>query len=128
MLKKSLMLLLAASMAASASLRWEAFDESKPQGSSMEIQVLRADPTQITFHVIIPGMWIKDTVVQGKTYQRISIPGVRSRLSEVGSPELPEKSKYFALPPSKGTKLKVSNETRSYLRGYLIFPNRDTGR
>ncbi len=105
-----------------ASLRWVAFDEAKAQGSAMEIKVLRADVSQITLHVSVPGMWVQDTIVEGVTFQRIHVPGMPGRLAQVGSPELPKKSRFFALPPSAGAALKVSNVKHRVLTDYLVFP------
>lgn len=127
MLKKSLMLLLMVSVTIAALPQWVAFNPSKPAGSPLEIQVLSANPAQITIHISIPGMWVKDTTVDGATYQRISIPGTHGTLNQIGRPELPRIARYFALPPSSGTVVKEGVATMQTLSDYLVFPEQFCG-
>lgn len=124
MYRLSILFLLSGSMFGA---QWVAFDQYKPEGSPLKVEVHSASPAGITIHVSISGMWVEDTTVDGITFQRISIPGTHATLNRIGQPELPQIARHYALPPSSGTVVSEANATIQILIDYLVFPEQHAG-
>ncbi|OYD15509.1 hypothetical protein CH333_05520 [candidate division WOR-3 bacterium JGI_Cruoil_03_44_89] len=75
-------------------------------GETTETTILESNDSHTIVEFTVPGMDIRDTVVDGTTYQIVSvstagIPG------EVGKPQTPVISKTVAIHPSKGVQLNI---------------------
>ena len=73
---------------------------------SPEFQVLRNDHSQVVIEVVIPGIERLEGVLEGKTWDRIHIPGGYYG-NELGAPEVPFLSRMIMLPATAGIRAEL---------------------
>ncbi len=107
---------------AQAKPRWVYFDSNKSAGTPPSIEVLSSDFTQTTIKITIPGMWVKDTVVNSTTYQILTLPETPSHTGLICKPLLPSINKLVGIPPRSAVSVDTLNTTSLTFSDYLIFP------
>ncbi|MCK4403686.1 MAG: hypothetical protein KAW02_01225 [candidate division Zixibacteria bacterium] len=91
-------------------------------GDGLQVELVAADASRVRVEIRIPEMVIEDKMVEGKTYQLITIPG-GGWLTDVGDPQLPLVCRFVALPPTSGVRIEVIEEEKETLSGtFLIYP------
>ncbi len=107
---------------AQAKPRWVYFDSNKSAGTSPSIEVFTSDLSQTTIKITIPGMWVKDTVVNATTYQILTLPGTPSHTGLIGKPLLPTINKLVGIPPRSAVSVDTLKTISVNLSDYLVFP------
>ena len=88
----------------------------------LQVELISADASKVRVEIRIPEIVVEDKLVEGKTYQLITIPG-GGWLTEVGNPQLPLVCRFVALPPTSGIRMEVVEEEKEILSGnFLVYP------
>ena len=91
-------------------------------GDGLQVELISADASKVRVEIRIPEIVVEDKLVEGKTYQLITIPG-GGWLTEVGNPQLPLVCRFVALPPTSGIRMEVVEEEKEILSGnFLVYP------
>ncbi|MEO0216490.1 MAG: C25 family cysteine peptidase [candidate division WOR-3 bacterium] len=99
---------------------WIPFDgTSDPTPPS--IAILSNTTRQLILNIKIHGMFLQDTTIGGKTYQRILIPQ-EITTSDIGKAELPVLKRLIQIQPQSGTILSVIQVEESLFTNCNIFP------
>ncbi len=86
------------------------------------VELISADASKVRVEIKIPEIVMEDKVVEGKTYQLITIPG-GGWLTKVGDPQIPLICRFVALPPTSGVRMEVIEEEKEILPGtFLVYP------
>jgi hypothetical protein len=110
-----LMILLVFPVLVYAQGNWVSFTSNVP-GAPPIIEVLESNNSRTVIHVTIPGMWVKDTLVNGTAYQILRIPDYGT-MYNVGEPQLPAIRELTAVPPFSNVDITVSNTASLVLNG-----------
>ncbi|MCL2289979.1 MAG: T9SS type A sorting domain-containing protein [Bacteroidetes bacterium] len=95
-MKKIIFFLLAVVFIFSANAQqWVNFSSSEPKVPKMNL--LTSNAQTVSFEITIPGVYTKDTVVNGVTFTRLTLPG-GSIANSAGSPEIPVFNYKVAVP------------------------------
>jgi len=88
----------------------------------LQVELISADASKVRVEIRIPEIVVEDKIVEGKTYQLITIPG-GGWLTQVGNPQLPLVCRFVALPPTSGVRMEVIEEQKEILSGtFLVYP------
>ena len=88
----------------------------------LKVELISADASKIRVQINIPEIQVEDKLVEGQTYQLLTIPG-GGWLTQVGNPQLPLVCRFVALPPTSGVRIEVIEEEKETLSGtYLVYP------
>ncbi|MEA3431721.1 MAG: C25 family cysteine peptidase, partial [candidate division WOR-3 bacterium] len=90
-------------------------------GETTETTVLKSNDSHTIVEFTVPGMDVRDTVVDGTTYQIISVP-TAGIPDEVGKPQTPVINRTVAVDPSKGVELNILEVECDTLSGFYIWP------
>jgi len=115
-----LMILLVFPVLVYAQGNWVSFT-SNVAGVPPIIEVLESNNSRTVLHVSIPGMWVKDTLVNGTTYQILRIPDYGT-MYNVGEPQLPAIRELTAVPPFSNVNITAINTASLVLNGYMVYP------
>ncbi len=99
---------------------WVSFTPSLP-GAKPIIEVLESNNSRTVVHVTIPGMWVKDTLVNSTTYQILRIPDYRT-MYNVGGPQLPAIGELVAIPPFSNVNITATSTALLVLNDYMVYP------
>ncbi|MBE0410797.1 MAG: T9SS type A sorting domain-containing protein [Anaerolineales bacterium] len=100
---------------------WISFT-SNAVGTPPIVEVLESNNSRTVIHVTIPGMWVRDTLVNGTTYHMLKIPDYGT-MYNVGEPQLPAIRELVAIPPISNVGISVTNTvTPLILNGYTVYP------
>lgn len=99
---------------------WVSFT-SNVAGAPPIIEVLESNNSRTVVHVTIPGMWIKDTLVNGTAYQILRIPDYGT-MYNVGEPQLPSIRELTAIPPFSNVNITTISTASLMLNGYMVYP------
>ena len=115
-----LMILLVFPVLVYAQGNWVSFT-SNVAGTPPIIEVLESNNSRTVIHVTIPGMWVKDTLVNGTIYQILRIPDYGT-MYNVGEPQLPAIRELAAIPPFSNVSITTINTTSLILSSYMVYP------
>jgi len=115
-----LMILLVFPVLVYAQGNWVSFT-SNVAGTPPIIEVLESNNSRTVVHVTIPGMWVKDTLVNGTAYQILRIPDYGT-MYNVGEPQLPAIRELTAVPPFSNVNITAINTASLVLNGYMVYP------
>ncbi len=88
----------------------------------LKVELISADVSKVKVEIKLPEIVVEDKLVEGETYQMITIPG-GGWLTQVGSPQIPLVCRFVALPPTSGVSIKVVEEEKETLPGtFLVYP------
>jgi len=99
--------------------QWVTFTNSRP--TKPIVQVLTSSNTSIRYEVEIPGMYLDTILINGQTYQRLSLPGGQ-KWGNPGYPEIPAIGKMVAIPENSTYTISYSLTDSLVLNGYSICP------
>ncbi len=74
------------------------------EGDQPRIQVLEQSDDAVQFEVRLPGVEFSEGELEGKTWDRVRIPGGYQG-PEIGAPEVPFYAKMIAVPPTSGVRV-----------------------
>jgi hypothetical protein len=90
------------------------------------VRIIESDASGITVELVTSGIASETELVEGREYQRISIPGYPHGLSsEVGSPQVPVKGVLLEVPEKRDLSVKVLESEEETRTGYNIYPAPD---
>jgi hypothetical protein len=104
---------------ASAEPVWVPFDSAGPIPPT--VNIVSASPSHVKFHVIVHGVFVEDTVVDGATFQKLSFPG-EGTMSDLGRPQLPQVTRLIGFASGAGPLSQVELGDQLELEGYYVFP------
>ena len=90
-------------------------------GDSVTVNVLGHSDTQTIVEFTIPGMWVRDTIINGTLYQVVTLPG-EGTLTDTGKPQLPTANRIVAISPTKCVALSILETDCDTLSEYYIYP------
>jgi hypothetical protein len=91
-------------------------------GDELQVNLISADASKVRVEIKIPEIQVEDKMVEGKTYQLITIPG-GGWLTKVGDPQIPLVCRFVALPPTSGVRMEVVEQEKETLSGsFLLYP------
>jgi len=97
MVRKFIFVMMAFLLSVAANAQeWISFG-SKAEGVPPEIAVSRSDNQQVSFTVILSGMYVESKNEGGSVHKRLSMPQCQT-MGEVGAPEIPVVTKMIAIP------------------------------
>jgi hypothetical protein len=103
------------------SFAW-AYQLNLGSGDELQVNLISADASKVRVEIKIPGIQVEDKMVEGKTYQLITIPG-GGWLTQIGDPQVPLVCRFVALPPTSGARIEVIEQEKETLTGaYLLYP------
>jgi hypothetical protein len=98
--------------------------EGKTEGDG--VRIIESDATGITVELLTSGFASEAEIVEGREYQRISIPSYPHGLSsEVGSPQVPVKGVLLEVPEKRDLRVKVLDSEEETYVGYTFYPSPD---
>jgi hypothetical protein len=87
-----------------------------------QVKLISADDFKVRVEVKIPEIQVEDEIIEGMTYQHITIPG-GGWLTQVGDPQVPLVCRFVALPPASGVRMEVVEQEKETLPGtFVIYP------
>jgi len=98
---------------------WVGFSKSEP--AAPEVNVLTSDTRNVSFEVIIPGIYKLDTVVNGVAFTRLILPDGFA-VNPAGSPELPVLSYKVAIPDCDGVAVSYSVTSKQNMPPCWVYP------
>ena len=101
---------------------WHPFANKGPEAMT-EINIPNSDNYRTTVTIDIPGFYIEEEAVAGKTYHHISIPILNGgTLTEEGSPQLPLIARFIAIPPDRDPEIRITEKIEETFVGYNVYP------
>lgn len=89
-----------------------------------EVELISSTDQKVEISIVVHSMVVEDTIVNGTTYQKISLPEYEhSTTPEIGKPELPAIRKLVAIPPQSGVGLDIISGNDTILSGYTVYPH-----
>jgi hypothetical protein len=114
----SILLAIAFTFSAKAQ-QWVDFSMSEP--SAPEFNLLTSTAQSVTFEVTIPGIYTKDTVVNGTAFTRLILPG-GGAVNSAGFPEIPVLKYRVAVPICAGMAVASRVDSRQALDSCWVYP------
>ncbi len=103
------------------SLTW-AYSVNPQANEEVKAELISADASKVRVELKVPGVQVEDKLVEGETYQLLTIPG-GGWLTQVGDPQVPLFCRFVALPPTSGVRIEVIEEEKEILSGsFLVHP------
>ncbi|MEO0101177.1 MAG: C25 family peptidase propeptide domain-containing protein [candidate division WOR-3 bacterium] len=102
------------------SARWISFDGSTSP-TPPSINIISGDRNHIKYEIVLHGMLVEDTTIDGETYQILDLPG-EGTTSEVGKPRLPQINRMIALSPNSSITVILDSLEGLSLSNYNVFP------
>jgi len=103
-----------------AAERWVALGDSNP-GDPPQLNVVRSDQGRTVIEVNLPGFWVSDHVIAGKTFQELTIPEQTTTM-EIGKPALPVIRTLVAIPGNARVEVSYQAGESVVLEGYRVYP------
>ncbi|ODS36570.1 MAG: hypothetical protein A7315_01820 [Candidatus Altiarchaeales archaeon WOR_SM1_79] len=96
-------------------------DEDKTEGDG--VRIIESDASGITVELVTSGIATETEVVEGREYQKISIPGYSHGFGlEVGFPQVPVKGFLLECPEKVDFTVTVLESNEETFAGYSIYP------
>jgi hypothetical protein len=101
---------------------WHPFENNSYE-TMAEITVPNSDNYKTTVTIDIPGFYTDEEVIDGASYNHISIPVANGgTLTEIGSPQLPVIARFIAIPSNRDPEIRIVEKTEETFVGYNVFP------
>ncbi len=103
---------------------WADYVSLRPdvQGDRPEVNILRHDAEGVTIEVRLPGVELREGVLEGRKWDRVEIPG-GAWLSEPGAPEIPNFSRLLAIPARTGVRAEFEALETTVLSDIELMPD-----
>jgi hypothetical protein len=98
---------------------WVGLSSSTPK--EPELNILNSNAQSICFEITIPGIYWTDTLVDGITFRRLTLPGGESG-NPAGYPEIPVLTYRVAIPACASTEIAYRISLRKTLAPCLVYP------
>jgi hypothetical protein len=105
--------------AAPAVSDWVELDAGPANESPFEL--LESSEAACVFQIRVPRVWLENVEVEGRTYQKMSLPGA-SLTGKIGSPGLPAYARWFALPQASSAHAEVVEVEYREVDGLRLYP------
>jgi len=102
------------------SAEWISLNGSE-EGSEPVINVLESTDKHTLISISIPGFYVYDVLVEGRTYQKIVIPDTSSS-TDIGSPEVPRIVSNVGIPDAAGVQIREVHRDQVTFGDYYLLP------
>ncbi|MEO0086280.1 MAG: C25 family peptidase propeptide domain-containing protein [candidate division WOR-3 bacterium] len=99
---------------------WVSFDGTL-EPTPPTVTIVSGSPTSVTFHIVVHGMFVQDTVVDGQTYHVLQLPD-EGMMADVGLPQLPRVTRLVGFAPGAAVTAQLAFNDEVILSGYHVFP------
>jgi len=103
--------------------QWVNFSSSTP--AVPEVNLITSNEQEVTFEVIIPGIYYTDTIVNNQFFRRLTLLG-GGTVNPPGFPEIPVLHYKIAIPECSGMDIAPQVVSRQNLSTCLIYPVPET--
>ena len=125
--KLYLLVLLVFSISFISYAQWVALDKTSIPGSKPIVTLVSDNPTETVIKINIPGFYVNNLSVDGKTYQQISFGEGEGKNSETGYPDLPDIAKVLAIPDNGTAQIEVlETGPVQKIEGLYVLPVRES--
>jgi len=101
------------------SQNWVGFSRSEP--TAPEINLITSNAQTVTFEVNVPGIYTKDTVVNGIAFTRLTLPN-GGAINSAGSPEIPVLTYNVAIPDCESIEVEYSINSKQNMAPCWVYP------
>jgi hypothetical protein len=95
---------------------------SDVQGEQPQVTILQNNEQEISWEVNLPGLELSQGTLEGRRWDRLTIPGGGYYWEQVGTPELPNFTRLLAIPATAAVQAQIEVLESSIIPGLELMP------